>query len=240
MKVLVAEDDPVIRMLHQRQLTNWGYSVDLVMNGKEAVEHVHKSGEKDEVNYDLCLMDINMPIMSGIEAIQIIRKNATYLPIVACSASLNNKMPCLEAGADTFLLKPHSAVELKETLKEFAVKQNILYRDGERLSVCKTGPVDSEELTELRMLDKKGVAKFTVVDISSRFLVYKNMQDKLLDDFNNGNFRSAEIPMRIDRKGGLVKAYSSQVWLKKMSRTLKQFWTQVERENEILKKYERF
>lgn len=85
MKVLIVEDDPAIRRLHQRQLTRWGYNVDLAVNGREAVECVRKSGEKGAVNYDLCLMDVNMPVMSGIEAIQVIRKNTTYLPVVANS-----------------------------------------------------------------------------------------------------------------------------------------------------------
>lgn len=40
MKILVAEDNSDIRMFHQRQLTSWGYNVDLAINGKEAIEHV--------------------------------------------------------------------------------------------------------------------------------------------------------------------------------------------------------
>jgi len=200
MKVLIAEDDAAIRTLHQRYLLRWGYSVDLAVNGKEAVEHVQKSVEKGAVDYDLCLMDVNMPIMSGIEAIQAIRKNSTYLPIIACSANLDNKMLCLEAGADTFLPKPHPAVELKKTLEEFAVKKNILYLDGESLSVCKTGPADSEELTELRMLDKKGVTKFTVVDISVRFLAYKNRQNEPLGECSTSNSRFTKMLGRTGQK----------------------------------------
>ena len=73
MNILVAEDDPVIHNLHQRQLTRWGYNVDLAVNGREAVECVRKSRERGGVNYDLCLMDVNMPVMNGIEAIQAIR-----------------------------------------------------------------------------------------------------------------------------------------------------------------------
>ncbi len=196
MKVLIAEDDPTIRMLHQRQLTNWGYDVDLAVNGKKAVERVHQSREKGEANYDLCLMDINMPVMSGIEAIRAIRKNNTYLPVIAYSANQDNKTPCLEAGADKFLLKPHPAAELKRTLEEFSVKQMILYLEGKNLSVRKVGPTDKEEFMELRMLDKKGITKFTVVDVSFRFFAHKNVQNKLLDNFGSDNFRFAEIVER--------------------------------------------
>jgi len=239
MKVLIAEDHPAIRTLHQRLLTNWGYNVDLAVNGKEAVERVHKSGEKGAVNYDLCLMDVNMPVMNGIEAIQAIRQNNTYLPVIAYSASLDNKAPCLEAGADEFLLKPLPATELKETLEEFAVKQNILYLDGENLSMRKAGPADGEELTELRMLDKKGVAKFTVVDISFRFLAHKNTQNKLFDDFSDSGFRFSEILERTYQGLDVIQTQTSRAWLKKMNLTPEQLRKQVKKEDEILKKYER-
>jgi len=46
-----------------------------------------------------------MPVMSGIEAIQKIRRNTAYLPVIAYSTNLDNKAPSLQAGADEFLLK---------------------------------------------------------------------------------------------------------------------------------------
>jgi len=235
MKVLIAEDDPAIRTLHQRQLTHWGYSVDLAVNGKEAVERVHKSGEKGAVNYDLCLMDVNMPVMNGIEAIQAIRKNTAYLPVIAHSANPKNKVACLEAGADEFLLKPLPAAKLKGTLKEFTVKQVILYLDDESLSMHKVGPADRKELTALRMLDKKGITKFTIVDISFRFFAHKNMPNKLVDDFSDDNFRFAKIVDRSDQGCNVIHVHASQVWLKKVRLTPEQFRKQVEEEDEMLR-----
>ena len=239
MKILIAEDDPAIRRLHQKQLTRWGYSVDLAVNGREAVESVHKSGERGAVNYDLCLMDINMPIMDGVEAIQAIRKNATYLPVVAHSVNPDNKMPCLDAGADVFLLKPRPAAELKKTLEEFSVKQMILYLDSESLSVRWAGPADREELTELRMLDKKGITKFTAVDIFSRFLAHKNAQNKLLDDFGEDSFRFSEILDRTCQGHNVIQIHASQIWLKKVSLTPEQFQERIRAEDALLKKYEK-
>ncbi|MCF6257100.1 MAG: response regulator [Gammaproteobacteria bacterium] len=239
MKVLIVEDDPAIRRLHQRQLTRWGYGVDLAINGREAVERVRKSGEKGEMNYDLCLMDVNMPVMNGIDAIQVIRKNTTYLPIVAHSVNPDNKIPCLESGADEFLLKPRPAAELKRTLEECSVKQMMLYLDGESLSVRRVGPADREELTELRMLDKKGITKFTAVDISFRFLAHKNVQDKLLDDFGEDNFRFTEILDRTCQEHNVIQVHASQIWLKKISLTPEQFQKRVREEDALLKKYKK-
>ncbi len=237
MKILITDDTPDIRILHQKQLTHWGYHVDLAVNGEDAVQCVQKNEKKGGVDYDLCLMDVNMPVMNGIEAIHEIRKNTTYLPIIAFSVNPDNQAPCLEAGADKFLLKPLSTAKLKETLKEFTVKQNILCLDGESLSVRKAGPADSEELIELRMLDKKGITKFTVIDISCRFLAYKNMQNELLDDFGAGNVQVTEIPGCTEQECEQIQVYASQTYFKKTHLTPKELWGKVKRENEILKKY---
>jgi len=238
MKILIAEDNPGIRMLHQEQLGQWGYHVDLASNGKEAIERIQKSSEKGVANYDLCLMDINMPIMNGIEAIQTIRKNTPYLPVIAYSANLNNKTPSLRAGADEFLLKPQPAKALKEKLEECAVKQIVLYLDNENLSMSRIGPVDSEELTELRSLDKKGIAKFTVIGAPFQFLAHKNIQHKLFHEFNNDNFQYTELLDRTHQEHSIIQIHASQVWMKKQSLSPKQFQEMLAEEDELMKKYE--
>jgi len=238
MKILVAEDNLDIRILHKKRLSQWGYHVDLASNGEEAVEHVQKSGEKGVTHYDLCLMDINMPVMDGIEAIQTIRKNTPYLPVIAYSANLDNKAPSLKAGADEFLLKPQPAKVLKEKLEECAVKQIVLYLDNESLSMSKIGPVDSEELTELRRLDKKGIAKFTVIGAPFRFLAHKNIQHKLLHELNNDNFQYTELLDRTHEEHSIIQIHASQIWLQKQSLTPEQFQKMVTEEDEQMKKYE--
>jgi len=237
MKILIAEDDLDIRMLHQKQLTNWGHNVDLAVNGKNAVECVHKSGQKGTANYDLCLMDVNMPVMSGIEAIQAIRKNTTYLPVIAYSANMENKALCLEAGADKFLLKPHPSTELKRAVEEFSVKQMILYLEDESLLMRKVGPINREELTELRLLDKKGMTKLTVVDDAAFSPSdHENIQNKLLPDINKNSVQFTEILDHTYQKSNVIQIHASQVWLKKMQLTPKQFRRLVMEEDEILKK----
>ncbi len=237
MKILIAEDNADIRILHQKRLSQWGYHVDFASNGKEALAHIQKNEKKDRMTYDLCLMDINMPIMDGIEAIQTIRKNTPYLPIIAYSADLDNKTPSLKAGADEFLLKPHPANSLKEKLEECAVKQIILYLDNESLSMCRIGPADGEELTELRMLDKKGIAKFTVIGSPFQFLAHKNIQHKLLHEFNN-DFQYIELLDRTHQEHSIIQIHASQVWMKKQNLTPEEFQKMVTEEDELMKKYE--
>jgi len=239
MKILIAEDNSDIRMLHQKRMSRWGYHVDLASNGKEAVEYVQKTGNKKIAHYDLCLMDINMPIMSGIEAIQTIRENTPYLPVIAYSANSSNKAPSLKAGADEFLLKPQPTKVLKKKLEECAVKQIVLYLDDESLSMSKIGPADSEELTELRMLDKKGIAKFTVIGSPFQFLAHKNIQHKLFHELNNGNFQYTELLDRTHKEHSIIQIHASKIWLKKQNLTPEQFQKMVAEEDEQMKKYEK-
>ncbi|MCF6257755.1 MAG: response regulator [Gammaproteobacteria bacterium] len=238
MKILIAEDNSDIRMLHQKRMSRWGYHVDLASNGKEAVDYVQKTGKKNIAHYDLCLMDINMSIMNGIEAIQTIRKKTPYLPVIAYSANMDNKAASLKAGADEFLLKPHPSKTLKEKLEECAVKQIVLYLGDETLSMSRIGPANSEELTELRRLDKKGIAKFTVIGAPFQFLAHKNIQHKLLHEFNNSDFQYTELLDRTHEEHSMIQIHASKIWLKKQSLTPEQFQKMIEEENEQLKKYE--
>ncbi|MGL6160347.1 response regulator [Microbulbifer sp.] len=69
MNILIAEDTPIIQRLYQSLMENWGFN-DIAINGQEAVEYAKNNSKK----YDLCLMDVDMPIMNGLDAARIIRK----------------------------------------------------------------------------------------------------------------------------------------------------------------------
>jgi len=235
MKILIAEDNSVTRMIHQEQLTAWGYDFDLAVNGEEAVDYARKNG----AGYDLCLTDVNMPVMNGIEAIRAIREGVYYLPIIACSSDPGYKACCLEAGADTFLVKPLGSAGLKAKLEEFSVKQVVLYQEGESLSLHRVGPADSRELNELIMLDKRDVTKMTVVDISFRFLAHKYAQKKLLDDFSRGDSILTEVLDRTRHKHNLVQIHASKVWVRKSSLSPEEFEQLLREEDEMMKKYEK-
>lgn len=110
-RVLVAEDVEMNRILVNRILTTAGHRVELAENGALAVAAVSAS------EFDLVLMDLQMPVMGGIEAAQTIRAlqgPAAKVPIVALTA---NAMPedieeCMAAGMNGFLAKPFSVQEL--------------------------------------------------------------------------------------------------------------------------------
>jgi len=115
-KVLVAEDNPVNKKLIEILLQKLGYEGTIVSNGKEAVDIALTE------DFDICLMDIHMPIMSGIEATEEIRKKGnTTLPIVALTADVfkEGKERCLKAGMNDFLSRPVRPEKLEQKIAEW-------------------------------------------------------------------------------------------------------------------------
>jgi PAS domain S-box-containing protein len=104
-RVLVAEDDPVNRKVSVRTLELHGLEVDVVRNGREAIEAVARGG------YDLVFMDCHMPEVDGFEATARIRLGEggnDRVPIIALTASVldADREQCLRCGMDGFLSKP--------------------------------------------------------------------------------------------------------------------------------------
>lgn len=103
--ILLAEDNPINQKLALFMLTKGGYQLDVVNNGKEAVETYTNAPEK----FDLLFMDINMPVMDGREAAKTIRnKGFTEVPIIAMTAHAlkEDRDTCLQAGMNDYISKP--------------------------------------------------------------------------------------------------------------------------------------
>jgi two-component system KDP operon response regulator KdpE len=106
-KVLVADDEPKIRMFVRANLEARGYEVHLAQDGMEAVEVAGR------VLPDVIVLDVNMPRMDGIEACRRIREFAS-MPIIILSVrgDEKDKVRALDEGADDYVTKPFSVEEL--------------------------------------------------------------------------------------------------------------------------------
>ncbi len=113
--VLVAEDTPLIQQLQKRMLEGMGLQVTLAGNGSEAVELAQQR------NFDVVLMDMQMPEMDGIEATSVLRARGVTTPVIAVTANVMQKHreQFVEAGCDGFISKPIDAEALRALLAKY-------------------------------------------------------------------------------------------------------------------------
>lgn len=108
MKILVAEDNRTLQNSIEILMDHWGFQFDIAPDGQRAVE----LAKANEGEYDLCMMDVNMPILNGLEASKRIRRTTKYLPIVALTGYSMSRDEYLEADMDDYLRKPYAPHEL--------------------------------------------------------------------------------------------------------------------------------
>ncbi len=118
LRILLAEDSLVNQQLAVALLQGEGHTVSVVSNGREAVAAVDHGYTVPAGDFDLALMDVQMPEMDGLEATAIIRANernsGRHLPIIAMTAHAlkGDRERCLAAGMDAYTSKPIDAEEL--------------------------------------------------------------------------------------------------------------------------------
>ena len=115
-RVLVVDDALDSQRLLKALLTRAGYLVELAGNGREAVDAVQKAASATQ--YDLVLMDLQMPELDGVSAIRVLRERGFHLPIVALTAHAlaEDRQQCLEAGATGYETKPITRQRLLEVV----------------------------------------------------------------------------------------------------------------------------
>ncbi len=119
-RILLAEDNAINQKLAQSMLTKLGYKVDMVANGLEAVQAL------ESINYDLVLMDCQMPVMGGFEATALIRDkqskvlnhDVTIIAVTA-NAMAKDREECAEAGMNDYLSKPLKKDDLAAILEKW-------------------------------------------------------------------------------------------------------------------------
>ncbi len=113
MRILVAEDEQQLSHVLSSAMTASGHQVDIANNGQEAVEQAKENA------YDVIILDIMMPVKSGLEALKEIRAtgNRTYIMMLTAMGEEDDKVTGLDAGADDYLTKPFSLKELLARLR---------------------------------------------------------------------------------------------------------------------------
>jgi two-component system, OmpR family, response regulator len=113
MKILLVEDDPALRAQLQTSLTEAGYAVDAVDNGRDA----HFRGDTE--SFDAVILDLGLPVLDGLTVLKRWRDAGRTMPVLILTARDNwsEKVAGIDAGADDYLTKPFHTEELLARLR---------------------------------------------------------------------------------------------------------------------------
>ena len=122
--ILLAEDNPVNQKLAVTFLTKAGYTVTVATDGQQAIDLFCAKPDY----FDIIFMDIQMPVMSGIQATQLLRyKGFTRVPIIAMTANAmkGDREKCIEAGMNDYIAKPIKREAIFEALNTWVFEKPV-------------------------------------------------------------------------------------------------------------------
>lgn len=124
LKILIAEDNEVNQLVLKKMIEKLGYNSTTVLNGLEAVEAFKR------YPYDMVFMDIQMPFMDGMEAVQLIKESAPpdhqpYIVAVTAHAIKGDREKYLGMGMDEYVSKPVSLNVISAIIDRFLAERNI-------------------------------------------------------------------------------------------------------------------
>src|SRR5471032_1003632 len=113
MRILLAEDDSVLADGLTRSLRQSGYAIDCVANGQEADTALSTQ------EFDLLILDLGLPKLSGLEVLRRLRARASLLPVLILTAadSIEQRVNGLDLGADDYMAKPFALSELEARVR---------------------------------------------------------------------------------------------------------------------------
>ncbi len=113
-KILVVEDEEIIRLMFKQSFESWGYQVDCAENGKEALEKCQKE------EFHIVVTDLNMPIMDGMELLKKLKTRWPYIEVIVITgfATIESAIEAMKLGAHDFILKPVNFEHVQFTINK--------------------------------------------------------------------------------------------------------------------------
>jgi len=188
MRILVVEDEEKVTRFVSRGLTAERFAVDVARDGKSGLELAQT------YQYDLLILDLMLPGLSGGEVLRRIRKTNSQVPVLILTArdAVGDKVEHFEAGADDYLTKPFAFAEL-------LVRVKALLRRGPvtRASVLRVGDLELDRLAQqvkrggkrIELTSKEyGVLEYLMANagrVLSRTMILEHVWDQSLDGATN-------------------------------------------------------
>jgi DNA-binding response OmpR family regulator len=120
MRILIAEDDAPLAAFIAKAFTSEDHITDIAANGEDALQHLQRA------KYDLLILDLNLPVISGTEVLAKVRGRDPDIPVLILTATdeVTERVACLDAGADDYLTKPFSFSELSARIRAVLRRKN--------------------------------------------------------------------------------------------------------------------
>jgi EAL domain-containing protein (putative c-di-GMP-specific phosphodiesterase class I) len=167
--VLIVDDDAGFARSCARLLGGWGYEVEIMLEGGEAVRRAH------EREFDVILSDINVPDMSGLQILRSIRQHDRDVPVVLMTGgpAIESAREAVECGALSYLIKPISTEQLKEIVARAVQVHEVARRERQILHSTEQQQKEIEHLQVRfdRALDGMWMAFQPIVSWSSRTVI---------------------------------------------------------------------
>ncbi len=175
MRILLAEDSPINRIVTLVMLKKLGYQVDAVKNGAEAVNVL------ENMHYDLVLMDCQMPKMDGYEATMLIRDKDSHvlnhdIPIVAITAhaTKEDREKCMKAGMNEHIAKPLQPKNIEDVLARIF---------GDEVAADKTESTSVSEMEATAHNTEEIKEAFNEAELIERFMGDRDICKEILAGF---------------------------------------------------------
>ncbi len=110
-KILIADDDAVLRRILNDQLTSYGYEIDEAEDGAETIEKLQDG------QYDLLLLDMKMPVASGLDVLKFISAKHLTCPVIVITAMASLAVECFRYGAHDSVTKPFAMGGLRFSIE---------------------------------------------------------------------------------------------------------------------------
>lgn len=215
LKILLADDEKELSRAVGTILKYSNYDVDIVYNGKEALEKVNEN------IYDVIILDIMMPVMDGIQTLKEIRKNNIKTPIILLTAKsqVDDKVEGLDAGANDYLTKPFDKKELlarirvltrqkKENNEKYHIGNITFDKETSELSSPKAAlHLNNKECEIMEFLVKNQERNISKKELKKRIWVKENKDENIVTmyiSYLQEKFLALGANIKINDKNGYV------------------------------------
>lgn len=196
MRILYVEDDKELGVVTQKGL-EVEHRVDWVKSGEDA--ELALTTEE----FDLVVLDVRLPEMSGIDLLNIIRKKGNKIPVILLTArdSVENRIEGLDSGADDYLVKPFDLNELKARIRALG-----------RRPQGRTGNIITVKDVELDLSSKKVLKNGEVVKLSRReYILLTVLMENLGNVMSKGQIEDKLYGFDLEVESNTVEVYISHL-----------------------------